>query len=141
MNDKGANDTLKTMNTTSTQNQWITVNKENSINRRKTLFSIKAKSSLKLEDGGDFRLLMEQQDMILSENNMFSTTGNSNSNKRPSIDLNHINTQSIQIEDDPERLFELLHKKKDITMLDHSRLVIEAAKFKSLLSDFQNKFK
>ena len=38
-------------------------------------------------------------------------------------------------------MFEMLHQKKDIMMLDHTRLVMEATKFRSLLSDFHNRFK
>jgi hypothetical protein len=83
---------------------------------------------------------MEQHEMILNENKLFSTTSN-DINKRPSIDLTHANSPVIHKEEDPERLFELLHKKKDIMMLDHTRLVMEATKFKSLLNDFQIKFK
>jgi hypothetical protein len=43
---------------------------------------------------------MDQHDMILNENKLFSTTSN-NINKRPSIDLTHANSPAIHTEDDP----------------------------------------
>ena len=85
MNEKVINDNMKSVNVASTSNGWINNNKENAHNRRRTLMSINSKPSLKLDIGDEFRMLMEQKDMIVSDNKFFSNT--THNIKRTSIDL------------------------------------------------------